>query len=139
MSWVKSTKRREEIALLGLQASHFFCKQTRLLKDILDILIPQSCSVSFLNETIVEATVSCIAPSTFFNLLGDYGKTSINQFYDLMKNLQLYGITCMNYEIATKRTKDVKDTKVKLYVPWDMAAHVTNLHLVKIPKADMGA
>lgn len=76
--------------------------------------------------------MSCIAPSTFFNLLGDYGKTSINQFYDLMKNLQLYGITCMNYEIATKRTKDVKDTKVKLYVPWDMAAHVTNLHLVEI-------
>lgn len=56
-----------------------------------------------------------------------------------MKNLQLYGITCMNYEIATKRTKDVKDTKVKLYVPWDMAAHVTNLHLVEIPKAEMEA
>lgn len=82
---------------------HIFYRQTRLLKDILDILILQSCSVSFLNETIVEATVSCVAPSTFFNLLGDYGKTSINQFYDLMKNLQLHGITRMNYEIATQK------------------------------------
>lgn len=56
-----------------------------------------------------------------------------------MKNLQLYGITCMNYEIATKRTKDVKDTKVKLYVPWDTALHFSNLQLVEISKADMEA
>lgn len=56
-----------------------------------------------------------------------------------MKNLQLYGITCMNYEIATKRTKDVKDTKAKLYVPWDTALHFWNLQLGEIPKADMEA
>lgn len=65
------------------------------------------------------------------------GKTSINQFYDLMKNLQLYGITCMNYEIATTRTKDVKDAKAKLYVPWDMALHFSNLQLAERLKADM--
>lgn len=45
----------------------------------------------------------------------------------------------MNYEIATKRTKDVKDTKVKLYVPWDIALHFSNLQLVEISKADMEA
>lgn len=54
-----------------------------------------------------------------------------------MKNLQLYGNTCMNYEIAITRTKDVKDAKAKLYVPWDMALHSSNLLLAETAKADM--
>lgn len=122
-----------------LCSHHNFYRQTRLLKDILGIIIPQTSSVSFLNETIVEATVSCIAPSTSFNLLGDYGKISINQFYDLMKNLHLHGITCMNYEIATKRTKDVKDTEVKLCALCYIASHFSNLQLVKILQSNTEA